>query len=192
MNMPDDDDAGEGSRGVAEPIAPAGAGIAGGAPVAADQVKTVKPCLVLGYDHTDGALAAAGWAANELVPDGKLVVVHATRALHMPPLPIPTPRERHRLGHVLIDELLLEGTDSLFDVELQVEISDDDPVTALTKAACRHDARAIVVGHDGHSWMHRALGTVTSQLLNASSVPVVVVPRELARPAGASLTAPAR
>jgi nucleotide-binding universal stress UspA family protein len=191
MSKPDDNDADKARQVAAELIQPVGAGIAGSARVA-EHVKTVQRCLVLGYDHTDSALAAAAWAANELVPDGRLVVVHATRSLHLPAMPIASPRERRRLGHVLIDELLLEGTDSLFDIELQTEISDDDPVSALTDAARRHDAGAIVVGHDEHSWLHSTLGTVTSQLLNASPVPVVVVPRELDRPAGASASAPPR
>jgi nucleotide-binding universal stress UspA family protein len=136
----------------------------------------IQRCLVLGYDRTESARRAAAWAAGELLPDGKLVIVHAARPLHAPVLPIATPHERHRLGRALIDELVLEGPDSLFDIDVQAEISDDDPVTALTDAARRHGARAIVIGHEQHSRLHQALGTVTSELLNTSPAPVVVVP----------------
>ncbi len=76
----------------------------------------------------------------------------------------------------LLDELLLEGTSSLIDVDLEIEISGEDPVTALTDAARRHGARAIVVGHRGRSQLHRALGTVARKLLDVSPAPVVVVP----------------
>ncbi len=134
------------------------------------------PCLVIGYDRTDSARRAAAWAAHELPPSGKLVIVHACRALHAPPSPLSTPQERRDLGRALIDELLLEGEDSMFDVNILAEVSDDDPVTALTDAARRHGARAIVVGCEQHSRLHKALGTVTSELLKTSPVPVTAVP----------------
>ncbi len=76
----------------------------------------------------------------------------------------------------MIDELFLEGDDALFDIEVEAEISDRDPVTALTEAARRHGARAIVVGCEQHSRLHKALGTVTSELLKSSPVPVIAVP----------------
>jgi len=137
-------------------------------------------CLVLGYDRTDSSRRAARWAANELPANGKLVIVHACRPLHAPPLPLSSTLERERLGRAVIDELLLEGEDSLFDVDIVTEVSDDDPVTALTEAARRHRARAIVVGCEQHSRLHKALGTVTSELLKSSPVPVTAVPSRAA------------
>jgi nucleotide-binding universal stress UspA family protein len=131
---------------------------------------------VLGYDRTDTSRRAAGWAANELPAGGKLVIVHACRPLHAPPPPLSTSEERERLGRAVIDELMLDGEDSLFAVDLVTEVSDDDPVTALTEAARRHGARAIVVGCEQHSRLHKALGTVTSELLKSSPVPITVVP----------------
>jgi len=136
----------------------------------------VGPCLVLGYDRTDSSRRAARWAANELPTGGKLVIVHACRPLHAPPPPLSTSQERERLGRAVIDELLLEGEDSLFDIDIASEVSDENPVTALTEAAQRHGARAIVVGCEQHSRLHKALGTVTSELLKTSPVPVTVVP----------------
>jgi nucleotide-binding universal stress UspA family protein len=143
---------------------------------ASDVASGERPSLILGYDGTDSALKAAAWAAAELLPNGKLVVVHAARSPHVPARPPVTPHERHRLGCALLDELLLEGTSSLIDVDLEIEISDEDPVSALTDAARRHGARAIVVGYDRRSQLHRALGTVARKLLDASPAPVVVVP----------------
>jgi nucleotide-binding universal stress UspA family protein len=137
---------------------------------------TSGTCLILGYDRTDSSRRAARWAASELHTNGKLVIVHACRSLHAPPPPLSTSEERERLGRAVIDELLLEGEDSLFDVDIVTEVSDDDPVTALTEAARRHGARAIVVGCEQHSRLHKALGTVTSELLTSSPVPVTVVP----------------
>ncbi|MGA2319164.1 MAG: universal stress protein [Solirubrobacteraceae bacterium] len=154
-----------------------------GAPTSEPTAEPVKPCLVLGYDRNQSSRRAVAWAVDALLPEGMLVLVHACRPLHAPPSPISTADERRRLGQALIDELLLEGADSMFDLEIRTEVSDEDPVKALTDAARRHHARAIVVGHEAHSRLHRTLGTVTSELLNASQTPVVVVPLE--RPADA-------
>lgn len=133
-------------------------------------------CLVLGYDRTESSRRAARWAAGELPVDGKLVVVHACRDLHAPPSPLSSPGERERIGRAVIDELLLDGGDSLFDIDFETEVSDENPVRALTEAALRHRASSIVVGCDQHSRLHRALGTVTSELLKSSPVPVTIVP----------------
>ena len=133
-------------------------------------------CLILGYDRTDSARRASAWAARQLQPEGKLVIVHACLPLHAPPSVLSTVEERRELGRALIDELLLEETDSLQGIDVEADISDRDPVTALINAARRHGAQAIVVGHERHSPLHRVLGTVTSELLNASPVPVISVP----------------
>jgi hypothetical protein len=117
-------------------------------------------CLVLGYDRTDSARSAASWAANELPPNGKLVIVHACRPLHAPPPPFSTAEERHALGRAIVDELFMDGEEQLLDIDLQAEVSDDDPVSALTDAAQRHGARGIIVGCEQHSRLHKALGTV--------------------------------
>ena len=49
-------------------------------------------------------------------------------------------------------------------------------MTALIDAARRHKARAIVIGAKHHSRLHKALGTVTTELLKTSPVPVFTVP----------------
>lgn len=135
-----------------------------------------KRCLVVGYDRDDGSRRAASWAASQLAPRGKLVLVHACRPLHAPPSPLSSAHERHALGGALFDELLLEGEDELIDTLVHTEISDQDPVSALTGAATRHEADGIVVGHEPHSRARRAIGTVTGELLARAKVPVTVVP----------------
>ncbi len=132
-------------------------------------------CLVVGYDRTETARGAVAWAASELSGAGKLLLVHSTRGLHAPPSPLSSSGERHELGRALIDELMLEGEDSLFDLDVEAEISDHDPVTALIDTATRQGARMIVVGHEQHSPLHKAIGTVTSELIGRSPVPVTVV-----------------
>jgi nucleotide-binding universal stress UspA family protein len=137
-------------------------------------------CLALGYDRTDSARLAARWAVRQLLPEGKLVIVHACRPLHAPPTVLAGAQERRRLGRALVDELLLEDDDSLFDLDIEIEVLDLDPVSALSDAALRHHAEAIVVGSEHHSRLHKALGTVTVKLLAEAPVPVVVVPQTAA------------
>jgi len=132
--------------------------------------------MAVGYDRNDGARRAASWAAAQLQPDGKLVIVHALRPLHAPPSPLASHKERVELGRAVVDELLLEGEDSMRDLELATEVLDEDPVSALIDAAVRHGADAIVIGSEHHSPLHNALGVVTSKLIASSPVPVIAVP----------------
>jgi nucleotide-binding universal stress UspA family protein len=136
------------------------------------------PCLVVGYDGSESARAAASWAAGSLPGDGRLVLVYACRPLHAPPSPLASADERYGLGRAFLDELALDGEDALLDAH--TEVSDEDPVSALTEAARRHRASGIVVGCEQHSRMHKARGTVTSELLMRSPVPVTAVPSHTA------------
>ena len=135
-----------------------------------------RRCLAVGYDRSEGSRRAVSWASAELQPDGKLVIVHAGRPLHGPTSPLSSHEERAELGRAIVDELLLEGDDSMRDLELAAEILDKDPVSALIDAATRHDATAIVIGHEPHSRLRNALGVVTSELLDSSPLPVIAVP----------------
>jgi nucleotide-binding universal stress UspA family protein len=139
------------------------------------------PCAVVGYDGGESSRAAASWAAALLPEDGRLVLVYSCRPLHAPPSPLSSSHERRAVAHAVFDELALEGEDRLLALETQTEVSDEDPVSALTDAARRHHASMIVVGHDPHSWLHKTLGTVTGELLARSPVPVAVVPGADAR-----------
>jgi nucleotide-binding universal stress UspA family protein len=134
-------------------------------------------CLVVGYDRSDGSRHAIEWAVSELAPGDKLVITHACRALHAPASPMSSSHERVSLGRAMVDELLLEGEDRMRDLELATEVLDEDPVLALTHAAARHNARAIVLGCEPHSRLYKALGSVTSELLGSSTIPVIAVPR---------------
>ncbi|MFI5008909.1 MAG: universal stress protein [Solirubrobacterales bacterium] len=145
------------------------------------------PCIVLGYDRSESARHAASWVTNELHSGGKLVIVYACRPLHAPPAPLSTTSERHEFGRALLDELMLDGDEELLDIDLATEISDEDPVTALIDAARRHEARAIVIGAKHHSRLHEALGTVTTELLKTSPVPVITVPLSASQISGHTL-----
>ncbi|HUH80918.1 MAG TPA: universal stress protein [Solirubrobacteraceae bacterium] len=147
-----------------------------GADTAREGANAARRCLAVGYDRTESSRRAVSWAASQLQPDGKLVIVHAGKPLHAPSSPLSTHSERAELGRAMIDELLLEGDDSLRDLELAAEILDRDPVNALIEAASRHNASAIVIGHERHSRLRRAVGVLTSELLDASPLPVIAIP----------------
>ncbi|HTZ85877.1 MAG TPA: universal stress protein [Solirubrobacteraceae bacterium] len=133
-------------------------------------------CLVVGYDGRPAAQAAACWAAGRLGEQGRLVVVQASRPLHAPAATLGTTEERRRMAGARLDELLLEAPLELLDCEFESEVSDREPVSALIEAAERHGAEAIVLGAQRHSTLQRAIGTVTTELLARSPVPVTVVP----------------
>jgi nucleotide-binding universal stress UspA family protein len=130
-------------------------------------------CLVVGYDRGSSARAAVAWAARSLPARGRLIVVYACKPMHAPSLE--SAGERRRLAGAAIDELMLDE-DALLDCDLQTEISELDPVRALSDAALRHGAEAIVLGAQEHSRLHEAIGTVTSELLKHAPVAVTVVP----------------
>jgi nucleotide-binding universal stress UspA family protein len=142
---------------------------------AAEVPEARRRCLVVGYDRRPAARAAVGWAAEQL-RGGRLVIVFATRPLHSPSSPLEPAQERRRFAGAAIDELLLEAEDALLDCDVTTEISEQDPVTALTEAARRHRADAIVLGSQRHSALREAIGTVTGALLERSQVAVTVVP----------------
>jgi nucleotide-binding universal stress UspA family protein len=132
-------------------------------------------CLVVGYDRSDCARGAVAWAASELCGDGKLVLVHSSRGLHAPASPLSSSGERRELGRALIDELVLEADTSLLELDVEAVISEHDPVTALIDAAEHHGAQLIVVGCKQHSPLQKALGTVISELMDRSPVPVTAI-----------------
>lgn len=79
----------------------------------------------------------------------------------------------------MFDELALDGDNELLETLGQTELSDADPVSALTDAAARHQADGIVVGHEAHSRARRAIGTVTGELLSRARIPVTVIPPDV-------------
>lgn len=131
-------------------------------------------CLVVGYDRGPAAQHALWWAVRQLPANGHIVIVFACRALHAPN--VQSDQERRSFAGAAMDELLMEADMGLLDRAIVTEIADQDPVSALLDAAARHNANAIVVGAQRHSPLHRAIGTVTSELMMRSPVPVTAVP----------------
>ena len=134
------------------------------------------PRVVVGYDGGQSARAAVDWAVSTLPVGSTLVLVYAARSLHAPTAPYGAREERHLAARACFDELALEADDAFLACPLETEFADTDPVSALLDASVRHDADAIVVGLDRHSRLSSALGTVATELLRRSAIPVTAVP----------------
>jgi len=132
----------------------------------------------VGYDGSAEARHAAAWAARRAAPDGKLVLVNASGA-RRPWLPwalLSSAAERRTQGRALLDELLMDGDDALYEVRLRARVVDDTPVSALIAAARKHEADEIVVGSHHRSRLDRVYGDVAAELVRRAPVPVCVVP----------------
>jgi nucleotide-binding universal stress UspA family protein len=153
-----------------------GAGARPGSSPAADS--RFGPCLVVGYDGSPEARHAATWAARRAAPNGKLVLIHASRPRRrwLPIAILATAFERRDRGRALIDELLMDGDEALLEVKAEAHVVDDTPAHALIEAARRYDAREIIVGSHHPSRTDAIYGDVASELVSMAPVPVCVVP----------------
>jgi nucleotide-binding universal stress UspA family protein len=148
---------------------------------------TLHRCLVVGYDGTPAARAAAAWAARQLDRSGRLVIVVAVKPQHgwrAPERLLETAKERTQFGQALADELFLEGDDLLCGVDSETEIVDDAPVPALLATAAGRQADAIVLGSRHHDRLQALRGSVSRELLPKADRPVFLIPA--ATPVGAS------
>lgn len=144
------------------------------------------PCLVVGYDGSPESRHAASWAARRAAPNGRLVLVHATRPPHrwlLLALLEGAAEQVLRLatgnrdrGRALIDELFMEADESLLDITVEAHVVDRAPAEALIEAARAHHAREIVVGSHHSSRTGIVYGDVAAELTRSAPVPVCVVP----------------
>lgn len=124
--------------------------------------------LVAGYDGTAGAAVAVRWAAERVVPDGRLVVVCAEDPGTPRPLRAAA-EDRARAG---LEALWMEEA-ALIDADVDLVVAHDDPAGALCRAATAENAEGIVVGR--HHAGPFSSDTVR-QLLAVADRPVIVVP----------------
>ena len=133
---------------------------------------TSSPCIVVGYDGSQGGRDALEWALEHAGRDGKIVVVHAfdpphdwlghpsyDRILH----------EHQARGQALLDELP-------DDSRIEPDLLAGRPAEAIALAAATHHAEEIVVGSRGFGPLRASLGSVSHEVLHRADRPVVVVP----------------
>ena len=135
--------------------------------------------LVVGYDGSEPARAAAEYAADRVGPGGRLFIVHATG-------PVATwvgaaeemvvSEDRAGRGRALLDELMLEDGNALIDTDYELVLVPGPAPEALVRTAQRHDADEIVLGSRGEGRLGTLLGSVAQQVLHTADRPVVVIP----------------
>jgi nucleotide-binding universal stress UspA family protein len=135
---------------------------------------------------TDGAtdeVHALEEAVRLLDPDGRLVAFHARQLFvgsHVGGTPI-YPDETDRVAR--LEQLVVELCDHGIDAELWIESTTHGPARTIAAAASEIEADAIVCGARMHHALLRFLeGSVSSKLIHATRVPVVVVPTLVAAP----------
>jgi len=145
--------------------------------LAADGERRDGVTIVVGYDGSEHARAALEYAAERARDGGRLVVVRAYEA--------PSEWLGHPYYARALDEHRERGRKQLAEleaaadlgIELEGDLLEGPPASALSRAAAARDAAEIVVGSRGLGHFRAALGSVSHALLHEAECPVVVVPR---------------
>ncbi|HEY1378305.1 MAG TPA: universal stress protein [Gemmataceae bacterium] len=130
-------------------------------------------------DYTDTSHPALHYAAD-LAHDagGDLVLLHVVDTLGMDNVPygqVASPDQPAAYRRQLFDELRREAPG---DPKVHVEyvLSEEDPVTAILRAAADFDCDLIVLGTHGVSrWKRLLVGSIAEQVVRQAACPVLVV-----------------
>lgn len=137
--------------------------------------------IVVGIDGSDGSRAALRWAVEEATLRG--ATIEAVNAFHVPyagaaslaPLML-EPAEFEASARALLDEVIDEVATAAPICPVAIE---GHAATVLVEASRR--ASMLVVGARGHGGLvGMLLGSISRQVTEHASVPVVVVPKERA------------
>ncbi len=137
--------------------------------------------IVVGVDGSPGSLAALRWAAAEARLRGAAVEVlhafHVPYAGGSPVMPLMLEAEDFReCAEALLDKTVGEVDDSDLPVPIVTHAVEGPAPTVLVEAG--RDASMVVVGARGHGGLTGMLiGSVSRQVSEHATVPVVVVPK---------------
>jgi nucleotide-binding universal stress UspA family protein len=136
--------------------------------------EATEPPVVIGYDGIDEAVGALSWALEELPPDTPIIIVSATGRERRLPLPLPR-APRADLLRARLEALWMQD-DEVLDDEAELRVEEGPPAATLARIAAQRGARLIVVGHRPRGSLGALRSSVAHDLLDRSSVPVLVVP----------------
>lgn len=143
---------------------------------ARDETDAVRPQRILvGVDGSPNAAAALEWAVAHARPDDEVTVVSTWRVPVGLGYDIPQFDTEHLRAAAL--DTVHDAIDALGDHHATVrgEIAEGDPRWVLTELASRADL--LVMGSRGRTGLaHALLGSTTSALTQAPTIPTVVVP----------------
>lgn len=138
--------------------------------------------IVVGVDGSEGSVAALRWAVEEAAVRG--AVVEAVSAFHVPyvgaasvmPLML-DPKEFEDAASAVLRKVV-EAVDASSLDEPIVELVVEGPASTVLVEAGRR-ASMLVVGARGHGGLSgMLLGSISRQVTEHATVPVVVVPKE--------------
>lgn len=138
--------------------------------------------IVVGVDGSEGSVAALRWAVAEAALRG--AVVEAVNAFHVPyvgaasvmPLML-DPKEFESSAHAALRKVVADVDASALATPI-VELVVEGPASMVLVEAGRR-ASMLVVGARGHGGLAgMLLGSVSRQVTEHATVPVVVVPKE--------------
>lgn len=138
--------------------------------------------IVVGVDGSDGSVAALRWAVAEAALRG--AVVEAVNAYHVPyvgaasVMPLMLDPEEFEASARAVLGKVVAGVDASALVQPIVELVVEGPASMVLVEAGRR-ASMLVVGARGHGGLAgMLLGSVSRQVTEHATVPVVVVPKE--------------
>ncbi|MEU7723120.1 universal stress protein [Streptomyces tibetensis] len=141
----------------------------------------MRPPVLAGIDGSEGAAAAAEWAAREAALRGvPLRLLQVAPRLSGPTVPDPALKRLHLMGARVVQRTIEDLAARYPALEVTGEQADEPPAVALLGAA--RDAGLLVVGTRGTGgFQDLVVGSVALRTAAAAPCPVVLVPR----PAGA-------
>jgi nucleotide-binding universal stress UspA family protein len=138
--------------------------------------------IVVGVDGSDGSVAALRWAVSEAALRGG--VVEAVSAFHVPyvgaasVMPLMLDPEEFREAADVVLRKVVEQVDASALAEPVRRIVLEGPASTVLVEAGRGSSM-LVVGARGHGGLAgMLLGSVSRQVTEHATVPVVVVPKE--------------
>jgi nucleotide-binding universal stress UspA family protein len=134
------------------------------------------PVVVVAYDGSAPARAAARYAADRAGTTGRVIVVHASEPFSGNGDAMDV-REHTTRGQAVLDDLLMTDGECLLDLDFDVQLIGGDPAKAVLSVAELNDADEIATGTRGEGRLTSALiGSVSRDLIHAADRPVVVIP----------------
>jgi nucleotide-binding universal stress UspA family protein len=137
--------------------------------------------MVVGVDGSEGAQRAVRFAADLAASSGAHVhavhVVSNTWLIELAALQVHTDSLIAEARTQLVGEWTAAFRDS--GVDYSIDLLRGDPGRMLVEYTVSHHGHLIVVGASRHSGLHdELLGGTAHHVVNRSSIPVLVVPRE--------------
>jgi nucleotide-binding universal stress UspA family protein len=136
------------------------------------------PVIAVGYDGSATSRAAVDHAARQAGQQGTVYVVHS----YGPPadwLGFPNYQrvldDHKSRGEATLDALTTSD-EALLATNFETELLDSPPAEAITTVAETRGADEIVVGSRGLGRVRSALGSVSQEVLQRATVPVLVIP----------------